>query len=119
DNGSRAIVLGALVQPADQGLVPHVTSGGSQRYASDLLISNLQTFRTDAADDTSTVTKNAAALVAVGDVTFDGDIDTHPDQLTAGEVGSLAVGAGGTIVLGGDAGRDAGGTPTIDQLVLS
>jgi trimeric autotransporter adhesin len=120
DNGDRTIVLGALVQPEEEALVPHVASGGSQHYASDLLISNVATFRTDADDETSTVTKNAAALVATdGDITFDGDIDTHPDRLAAGEVGSLAVKASETIVLGGDVGHDAGGTPTIDELVLS
>jgi hypothetical protein len=123
DNGSRAIVLGQL-QPDDPeelplALVPHVTSGGSQHYASDVLLANVATFQTDPDDETTEVTQNAASLVAGGDITFDGDVDTDPAFLTADQVESLAVKAGGTITFAGDVGHDAGGTPTVDGLVLS
>jgi filamentous hemagglutinin family protein len=93
DNAGGAISFGDIALTEDTAVQPHVSSGGSQRYGGSVAL---------AAD---------AALVAGGDVAFDGNVAS-----SGGTAHDLRVTAGGTTKFAGDVGTGTNGA--LDQLVV-
>ena len=120
--GDLRIASSRLVAASPDTTAPHVTSGGSQRFGGALELANpttLETARNDpfAGPLDAGSTLNAVRLVAGGDVSIEGDVDT-PGSLPAADHTQLVVDADGVVELGGDVGSNAGGAATLDSFVV-